>query len=195
MIPSEKEHSYLSNSFSAAFGKNTLFDTLYLKARHYVDEDKKIEVLQIGNEVSALRGIVEIELVPLMQYDTLEQFQAYALSNSGNASFVGGNWSEGKIRFAISSFGSFTLIRDLTPPTINQRASSNGILYFNIDDELSGIKEYEATINGEWLLMNYDSKRKLIWSETLDKSKPLKGDFALTVTDYAGNKKTLTLKL
>ena len=43
--------------------------------------------------------------------------------------------------------------------------------------------------------MNYDSKRKLIWSETLDKSKPLKGDFALTVTDYAGNKKTLTLKL
>ncbi|KYG81201.1 hypothetical protein AWW67_07535 [Roseivirga seohaensis] len=195
MIPSEKEHSYLSESFSAAFGKNTLFDTLYLKARHYVNEEKKIEVLQIGDEISALRGIVEIELVPLLEYDTLEQYKAYALSNSGNASFVGGNWNEGKIRFAISSFGNFTLMKDVIPPTIKQRASSNGILYFNIDDELSGIKEYEATINGEWLLMNYDSKRKLIWSETLDKSKPLKGDFALTVTDYAGNKKTLTLKL
>ncbi|KYG72839.1 hypothetical protein AWN68_09060 [Roseivirga echinicomitans] len=195
MIPSEKEHSYLSNSFSAAFGKNTLFDTLYLKARHYIDEEKKIEILQIGDDVSALRGIVEIELVPLLQYDSLEQFQAYALSSSGNASFVGGTWSEGKIRFAISSLGNFTLKKDLTPPTIRQRTSSNGILYFNIDDELSGIKDYEATINGEWLLMNYDPKRKLIWSETLDKSKPLKGDFALTVTDYAGNKKTLTLKL
>lgn len=195
VVPSEKEHSYLSDSFSAAFGKNTLFDTLYLKAKHYIDEDKKMEIFHIGDEVSALRGIVEIELVPLMQYDSLEQFQVYALSNTGKPSFVGGNWNEHKIRFAISSLGNFTLMKDLTPPSIKQRTSSNGILYFNIDDELSGIKDYEAKINGEWLLMHYDTKRKLIWSETLDKSKPLEGDFALTVTDYAGNKKTLTLKL
>ncbi|MGW8123217.1 M23 family metallopeptidase [Roseivirga echinicomitans] len=195
MIPSEKEHSYLSNSFSAAFGKNTLFDTLYLKARHYIDESKNIEILQIGDEVSALKGIVEVELVPLLTYDSLKQFQVYALSNSGNASYIGGTWYDGKIRFAISSLGNFTLKSDVTPPTINQRVSSNGIVYFNIDDDLSGIKEYEATIDGKWLLMNYEPKKKLIWSETLDKSKPLKGDFALTVTDYAGNKKTLTLKL
>jgi hypothetical protein len=66
---------------------------------------------------------------------------------------------------------------------------------FTIDDAMSGIASYEATLNGEWVLMHYDPKKKLIWSELLDKSKPISGDFALVVTDNAGNKKSLNLKL
>jgi hypothetical protein len=60
---------------------------------------------------------------------------------------------------------------------------------------LSGIKSYEATLNGEWLLMHYDAKSSTIWSEPKDKSKPLKGEFTLTVTDNSGNTETFTTNI
>jgi hypothetical protein len=63
---------------------------------------------------------------------------------------------------------------------------------FKIRDDLSGIGSFEASINGQFLLMHYDSKSATIWSEQLDKSVPLKGKFELTVTDNAGNKSTFT---
>ncbi|HNC31381.1 MAG TPA: M23 family peptidase, partial [Cyclobacteriaceae bacterium] len=62
---------------------------------------------------------------------------------------------------------------------------------FKIKDALSGINSFEATLNGKWLLMTYDAKSNTIMSEKLNKHELLKGDFVLTVTDNAGNKKIL----
>ena len=136
-----------------------------------------------------------MELMPLLNYENKEAYHIYSYDSPNRPGFVGGSWSDGKITFSVSSLGTYTLLKDETAPTIQQRAANNGRLYFVIDDALSGVNDYKAEINGEWLLMHYDPKRKLIWSETLKKNEPLKGDFTLTVTDNAGNKKTLTLKI
>jgi hypothetical protein len=66
---------------------------------------------------------------------------------------------------------------------------------FKISDNLSGIASYEANINGKWLLMNYDAKTGTLHSERLDTKELIRGDFELTVTDLAGNKKTFTQKI
>ena len=64
-----------------------------------------------------------------------------------------------------------------------------------ISDNISGIDSYEAKINGRWLLMNYEPKLNLLWSERLDKNKPLKGEFELKVVDNAGNESILKLNI
>ncbi len=60
-----------------------------------------------------------------------------------------------------------------------------------IEDKESGIKSYRGEINGKWILMEYDYKRKLLVYE-LDSS--LKQDqnhkFTLKATDKVGNTKT-----
>jgi hypothetical protein len=66
---------------------------------------------------------------------------------------------------------------------------------FKIRDDLSGIISYEATLNGEWLLMYFDSKSNTLWSKQLDVTKPLRGDFQLSVTDNAGNASYFTKKI
>jgi hypothetical protein len=83
--------------------------------------------------------------------------------------------------------GDFTIARDDLKPVIFKISISNSSARLRIRDRQSGIAKYEATINGEWLLMNYDYKTGILQSERLDRSKPLKGDFVLTVTDNAGN--------
>lgn len=195
MILPGKEHAFLGNTFSVTFGKTTLFDTLYLKSGHYIDNVNQRDILELGPESIPLKGLIEIELSPIATYDSLQKYTVYAIDNPAKPGFIGGEWQENKIRFASSSLGKFTLLKDEIPPTIKSQNGRPGVLYFIIDDALSGVKEYEAKLNGEWILMHYDPKKSLIWSERLDKSKPLKGDFDLTVTDNAGNKTTLTLKL
>jgi hypothetical protein len=60
-------------------------------------------------------------------------------------------------------------------------------LVCRINDSLSGIKEFRASINGEWLLMLYDYRRNLIWSEKKNNSQKLRGNLELEITDEAGN--------
>jgi len=194
LVPAASEHSFLSDSYSLKFGKSTLFDTVYIQSYHGVGKNGQ-ELLEVNQDVIPLKGSIEAEMVPLLEYDSAESYHVYQVNNPNYPSFVGGEWEDGKIRFGFSSFGKFTLLRDDTAPTIKYRPVRENVISFTIKDDLSGIKSYEAEIDGEWLLMNYERKRNLIWSERLDKTKPLTGEFALKVSDQAGNEQIFKLKL
>ena len=64
------------------------------------------------------------------------------------------------------SLGTFTLAVDSISPTITplnfqdgQWLSKSENIKIKIEDELSGIGNYRATINGKWILMEYDYKK------------------------------------
>ena len=76
---------------------------------------------------------------------------------------------------------------DGVPPLITPRTLDSNSLKYRISDELSGIKTINCTVNDEWVLMNYEFKSGLIWSEKADKSKPFSGKVVLSITDNAGN--------
>ncbi|MFT7381677.1 MAG: hypothetical protein ACI9Z3_001566 [Roseivirga sp.] len=194
-IPSGVTYDFSDTGFTLQFNKNSLFDTLYLESSHKLNENGKSEILKLGPSLIPLKNGISIELSPLAKYDSLETYQVYSLSSNGKPSYVGGEWVNGKIRFSTSSLDEFTLLKDKVKPSVQYKPTTNGTVVFTIDDAMSGISSYEAKLNGEWLLMHYDPKKKIIWSEQLDKSKPISGDLALVVTDNAGNKKSLNLKL
>jgi hypothetical protein len=60
-----------------------------------------------------------------------------------------------------------------------------------IKDDKSGIKEFEAFVDGKWVLMRYEHKQNVIWSEKIDKQ-PFKGDVLIKVRDMAGNERSYT---
>lgn len=194
-VPAASQHSFLADTYSLKFSKRTLFDTIYIKARHYVDEQSKRDVFEISENIYPLKGGITAQLQLLGEYDSLEQYQLYAINNPRYPSFVGSVIEDGKLNFSIYSFGKYTLLKDLNPPTVKKRSIQNNIISVTISDELSGINNFEAKLNGEWLLMNYEPKRNLLWSERLDKNKPLKGQFELKVADNAGNESILTLNI
>lgn len=193
-IPAASEHAFLSDTYSLRFPKFSLFDTVYIQARHYLT-DSDVEVFEIGEDLYPLRGSINAEFQPIGKYDSLELYQVYSIEDFSEPGFVGGQYEDGKFSFRLSSFGQFTLLKDDEAPSITKRNIKNGIISFSIKDNLSGIHNFEAKLNGEWLLMKYEPKRNLIWSERLDKNKPLKGKFELKVADNAGNESFITLKL
>ena len=193
MVPSTSVFNLYAPEANIHFPRGSLFDTLYIQTSYWQDESK--EVFDIGEDIVPLRRNIAISLKPKGEYANKKKTNVYRISDNGNYNFEGGTWENGNIKFNTRNFGSFTLLADTIPPTVNVRRISKEEISFIIKDELSGIYSYEAHLNGAWLLMHYDYKRNLIWSDRLDKKKPLVGDFNLKVLDQAGNEYIYKIKL
>ena len=102
----------------------------------------------------------------------------------------------------IRTFGKYTLETDVTPPKISpvnfgdgQWISSNKNLRLRISDDLSGIKSYRATVNGKFILMEYEYKNNSLTHNFDDGViTDTENDFKLIVTDNVGNSTTYEAK-
>jgi hypothetical protein len=64
-------------------------------------------------------------------------------------------------------------------------------LKVKINDEGSGVKNYRATLNGRWILMEYDIKTQLlIYNFDDDITKEIENNLKIVVTDNVGNSST-----
>ena len=83
---------------------------------------------------------------------------------------------------------------DDEPPVIRpinvkpgKNVSRQGSITVKISDNLSGIKSYRGTMNGKWILMDYDAKSGLL-TYLIDEHMPKgKNTFSLVLTDAVGN--------
>ncbi len=96
------------------------------------------------------------------------------------------------------SFANYTITEDRTPPTINpdnfkpgQWLSKYRYLKLKISDDFSGISSYRATINGKWILMEYDYKTGMLTYDFNDRvSEKEENNLKVVVTDNIGNSTT-----
>ena len=194
LIPSGSEYKYYGKELEVTFPADALYDSMFLTTSYKKLTDGS-EVFLLGDRTIPLNKPVKISLIPQVSYTKTEATGIYRLAGKGYSYVSSGEWLNGRINFATREFGEFTILQDLVPPTIKVVNADRAGARFKIRDNLSGISSYEAYINGEWLLMKYDSKTATIWSEKLDKTKPLSGNFELIVTDNAGNKATFTRRI
>lgn len=189
MIPSQVSYKYYSDIADINFPKGSLYDTVYLSLAY---QNSNGEVFKIGDTNIPLKKNIHITLKPKNNYS--EKFSVYRNTGRYNQ-FVGGTWANGKISFSAREFGEYAILHDTIPPSIGKISLNTGAARFKITDDLSGISYFEASINGQWLLMNYDSKISTIWAERLDSSTPLQGEFVLKVVDNAGNENIYQQKI
>lgn len=192
MVPSGIDYKYYSDHMDIRFPERSLYDTLYFQARHKIQADS-LEIFSLGPLIPLGRSI-SVTLKPVQPYPMEKNTAVYRVQGR-SYSYEGGEWANGKITFAPRELGEFTILTDTVPPTISRIYVNNQAVRFKIRDNLSGIAKYEAKLNGKWLLLNYDAKSNIIVSERLDPKELLRGDFELTVTDQAGNKKTYQQKI
>ena len=192
-IPSQGQYHYYSDRMDVQFPVNAVYDTVYLNADHKLFADSS-EVFTLGSPYIPLNKTIKVTIRPEKKIKWNNSMGVYRLEGKSYA-FMGGSWGNGAVHFSTREFGNFTILQDLNPPTIKPVVVNNYVARFKIHDELSGIASYRATVDGQWLLMYYDSKTSTIWSERLNKAELMKGEFKLVVVDEAGNRAVYTNKL
>lgn len=96
------------------------------------------------------------------------------------------------------SLGTYTLAKDTVAPKIKPRnfkekqwLSNFSYLSLEISDDLSGINSYRATLNGEWILMEYEPKLRTLTYNFDDRIlNKTQCDLKVIVTDNVGNTTT-----
>jgi hypothetical protein len=193
VVPPGPEYNYYSDFMDIQFPETAVYDTVYLTTYHQISADS-VELFNIGSRMNPLNKAIQVTLRPQLTTEWDKTYAVYRVAGKGY-SYLGGGWQNGGVHFATREFGDFVILRDQVPPSIKPVAVNNYIARFKIRDNLSGIDKIEANLNGKWLLMHYDPKTSAIWSEQLDKSKPLRGSFTLLVTDNAGNEATYSKQI
>jgi len=96
------------------------------------------------------------------------------------------------------TLGTYTLSTDAEAPKIRPINFKNGkwlskyrYLKLKISDAVSGIKNYRATVNGKWILMEYDPKTQTLTHDFNDNIiAETKNNLKVIVTDNVGNSAT-----
>lgn len=180
-IPSEQKIKWEGEDVRISFPQYALFDTTYL--RYEKTERDGFEVFDLNNRTTPLRQFATVYLKPEGVYDLIKS-GVYSITSKNQLGFVGGEWEGDELVFKTRDLVPFTIAIDSIPPKIIKKPSRAGRVKFKIEDEMSGIHSVRATLDGAWLLMNYDAKSGYIWS---DESVEITGQFSLAVKDNASN--------
>jgi murein DD-endopeptidase MepM/ murein hydrolase activator NlpD len=157
-------------------------------------------IFQFGEDAIPLQERYDIRIkAPEMGANfNYQKLAVIHIDDKNRVNYEGGYYVNGWVEVSPKTFGKFTLSVDTIPPKINpldfkegQDISRYSTLELSIEDDLAGILEFKAYINGKWVLMNFD-KRKKRYIIPLDKEvKPVlrNGENSLRISaeDYKGN--------
>jgi murein DD-endopeptidase MepM/ murein hydrolase activator NlpD len=183
-FPVDREHVHANAKLQIRTDSNSLLEDLYLRVSH--SGSANAPVLNLGETTSYLWNPIEATWDVTGFAGNKAKTQVYQRAGNGALSYLGGEWIGNQIRFKTRNFGSFVLAEDATKPSISPIKVNAQGMRFTIRDNLSGIKSFEAYVNGEWVWMRYEHKQAVIWSEPMN-GQSLKGPAILRVTDQAGN--------
>ena len=151
---------------------------------------------KVHNEDTPLHVYCELSIKPVaLPKELMNKAVIVAVETGRRMYSKGGKWENGFLKAQVRDFGDYSIAVDTEAPDIRpvnvkpgKNVSRQGSIMFKISDYLSGIHSYRGTMNGKWILMDYDAKNNLLtylFDEHMQKGKNI---FKLVVTDEVGNK-------
>ena len=201
VIPKGNYYIKTKSDYNFEFEKTAIYipvNALYENASLNIIE--KDGVLDIENNYEAIQNGLTVTL-DMSHLSEEEQKKAFVGTVLGfkleyNSSFRKAN----KVSAKVKAFGKYKVGFDNVAPRIynpnfieGSNISKLSTLSVSISDAVSGIDTYNAYLNGEWILMEYDYKtKKLVHNLKDGKVFSGKNDIKIVVTDKLDNTATFS---
>ena len=124
--------------------------------------------------------------------------KAVIVSTGGSSQ--GGVYEDGYVKATPRNFGSFYIAVDTVAPSIIPLNISDGKnmagifrMNFKIRDNLSGIKSFNGYIDGNWVLMEFDTKTATLWHTFDELTTKGRHQLKLVVVDMKENTRTYSI--
>ncbi|PQJ19731.1 M23 family metallopeptidase [Tenacibaculum sp. SG-28] len=193
-IIATKFAKFSKENVTIAFPKNTFYED------QYIDFKVNNGLIQVHNTTIPLDKRYTLT-IGTERLNAAQKNHVY-IANVTNAKYpryVATKKKENKVYTSTKALGDYKLMFDYEAPEIallnfydGQWISNNKTLKVKIKDSESGIKNYRATLDNKWILMELNHKKGILTYNFKDK--PLVGSkhiFNIVVSDNAGNTKTL----
>lgn len=193
-VKAKNEYNFELGQATIYLPPNTFYENFYLNA------DEKDGVLNLENNFEAFQGNMSVSF-DISKLTPEEQKKAFVASLNGYIIDYNSSYRRGDALVAkVKSFGKYKVVLDTVPPRIynpnfveGSTISKLSTLSVSIVDALSGIDSFNAYVNGEWILMEYDYKtKKLVYNFSDGKVKPGINEIKIIVSDKLNNSTTFT---
>ncbi|MEM9930672.1 MAG: M23 family metallopeptidase, partial [Bacteroidota bacterium] len=201
LLPYDEPNRIETASFYFHLPEGTLYENLYFQ--YLMSEDRSSDMLSSVHHLHKpkvpLHKYAELGIRPQLRLDSLQRQRAIiAHCNKDNViTSYGGEWQDGMLVTKVRTLGDFSIMLDETPPNVTAKSFRKDLrgrktFSFTITDNFptggyaSGLL-YEATIDGQWILMEYDAKNDLIFHRFDGSIEPGEHQLRLVVTDDVGN--------
>lgn len=175
-----------------AFPKNTFYKDFYL------DFSVKNDTAFVGENIRPLDKKFTLTFYPdSLKHKNIAKLYIAKLVRNKYVNYVPTKYKEHKLYTSTSTLGIYILKSDTILPSVKplnfknkQWLTKYHYLKVKIKDAESGIKKYNATIDGHWVLMEYDVKKDLLTYNFSDKKfTTAKHELKISVTDNVNNTK------
>lgn len=167
-IAYDQSSTYAIDGAKVDFPERTVYQNTQVSITSQYVEDMGQKFCQVHDRAAPVHRPYKLSLHVPEVADSLRQYYYISGINSkGDEANFGGQWSADTISTWLYGFGDFTVGMDDQPPTITARSFGKGYrlkgtksMSFEIKDQLKRAPlTYSATLDGEWCLMEYDSKK------------------------------------
>jgi hypothetical protein len=189
--------SITKGKFSIYIPANSLYEDTYLDIK---DEG---DILKFHEDIIPIHSNISIT-ADISNYKEEDKDKLYIgrLNYKGLPYYTSTTRNGDKLTGKTRTFGSYTVAIDTTEPEIKpinfaegKWISNQNFLKVKITDDLSGISSYRGTINGKFILMEYDYKKDVLTYNFNDNvNLETENNFKLIVIDNVGNSATFEAK-
>jgi len=203
LVEWDEEYVYKEDSFALFMPPNILYDDLYIDIAEATPHKYSIgKQFAIHNRYTPLQSYFTIKFrADSTMLANADKCMVVSISKGGKIYNEKGTMENGWLSARSRSFGTYTVMMDRKAPVISpknfvdgQNMAKNTEISLKITDNLSGIKKYRGTIDGKWVLFQYDPQRSKVWYVFDDKVGTGEHELKFTVYDERGNKKVYTAK-
>ena len=193
-IETNKTTNLQTGNITVDFYKDTFYEDFY------VDFEVTNDTLKLDKDIRAAKKSFNITY-DISKYSNEDKNKLYIARLIGSKKYPYYTYTKRKENTLIAStkkLGTYALAMDTIKPIITasnfknkQWISKYRYLKVKIKDQGSGISDYRATINGKWILMEYDYKTQILTYDFNDGiTTAVKNNLKVIVTDNVGNNST-----
>ena len=198
-IKNDYKHTFINSKKDTVLGNkknyiNITNNTFYEDVK--INFKIKNDTLKIHEPTIPLQKPIEINF-NIEEYNENEKKFIFIarIDNLGKIKYCSTEKNGNSLKTKTKNLGTYTLSKDKKGPKIKainfsdlDWISNEKYLKIKIEDDISGIKDYKATVNGNWILMEYDPKSNTLTHDFSDGViNKVENRLSVIVTDNMGN--------
>ena len=188
---------------SVVIPKGALYESIAMKMERSdveIKADSTVSVLSPAYTIHDADTPLQTSIGVVFSMPIEEALQPYtamaSVAANGRLSYIGGTYRNRRFTARTSTFGTFCLVADRTAPVIRpqftdgQDCRSRNSISFRLSDNFSGVSTYTATIDGQWVAIDYARSRATINLSAEGITGGKSHTVQITVKDSCGNTAT-----
>ena len=171
LITNEKGVAVHKSKLDVGIPSNAVYQDFYYNDQEMKSPQFLSSTYRIGSWYEALNVPITVGIKPEADIpDSLKSKVIVAeVQSYGKLKGRGGEWKGKFVSAEVPTFGDYTLVYDTVPPSIEKdyvpadmNSYRGGVIQFKVTDNLSKIKSYQGTVDGRWMLFEFDKKNNLL---------------------------------